>query len=92
MNIFISGGAGYIGSAAAAALIKTGHSVTVYDSLIKGYKQAVPKAARFVLADLADTDELQSTLKSEKLRCGDALRGIYRSRRKHGRSRTLLPQ
>ena len=65
MNIFISGGAGYIGSAAAAALIKTGHSVTVYDSLIKGYKQAVPKAARFVLADLADTDELQSTLKSE---------------------------
>jgi UDP-glucose 4-epimerase len=66
MNIFISGGAGYIGSAAAAELIKARHNVTVYDSLIKGYKQAVPKEARFILADLADTDTLQSILKSEK--------------------------
>ena len=28
MNIFLTGGAGYIGSATAEALIKAGHSVT----------------------------------------------------------------
>jgi UDP-glucose 4-epimerase len=65
MNIFVTGGAGYIGSAATAALIKAGHQVTVYDSLDKGYKQAVPSEARFVQADLSDIEILQATLKSE---------------------------
>jgi UDP-glucose 4-epimerase len=65
MNILVAGGAGYIGSAAAEALIEAGHRVTVYDSLVKGYRQAVPAGARFVQADLADTETLQSTLKSE---------------------------
>lgn len=65
MNIFVAGGAGYIGSAAAAALIEAGHRVTVYDSLVKGYRQAVPEGARFVQADLADTETLHSTLQSE---------------------------
>lgn len=65
MNIFVTGGAGYIGSAATDALIKAGHRVTVYDSLVKGYKQAIPAQARFVQADLSDTETLQATLKSE---------------------------
>jgi UDP-glucose 4-epimerase len=65
MNIFVTGGAGYIGSAATTALIKAGHRVTVYDSLVKGYKQAVPTEARFVQADLSDTETLQAALKSE---------------------------
>ena len=65
MNIFISGGAGYIGSCAAAALVKAGHTVTVYDSLIKGHQQAVPDAARFIQADLADTETLSSALLSD---------------------------
>lgn len=66
MNIFITGGAGYIGSSAAAALIHAGHQVTVYDSLIKGHKQAVPAGARFILADLADLETLHDTLREGK--------------------------
>ena len=54
MNIFITGGAGYIGSATAPLLLEAGHSVTVFDSLVKGYQQAVPKSAKFIQADLAD--------------------------------------
>ena len=50
MNILVTGGAGYIGSATAEALIKAGHAVTVYDSLITGHKQAVPNDATFVQA------------------------------------------
>ena len=38
MNIFITGRTSYIGSAAAEALLKAGHSVTIYDSLVTGYR------------------------------------------------------
>lgn len=65
MNIFLTGGAGYIGSAAAQTLLEAGHQVTVYDSLVKGYRAAVPAAARFVQADLSDLDTLHKTLSSE---------------------------
>jgi UDP-glucose 4-epimerase len=62
MNIFVTGGAGYIGSAMAEALINAGHSVTVYDSLVTGYRQAVPEGARLIQADLADSTTLAKTL------------------------------
>ncbi len=62
MNIFLTGGAGYIGSAAAQMLLENGHQVTVYDSLVKGYRAAVPAGARFVHADLADRETLDAEL------------------------------
>jgi UDP-glucose 4-epimerase len=65
MNIFLTGGAGYIGSAAAQTLLEAGHSVTIYDSLVKGYRAAVPEGARFITADLADQETLQAALSSE---------------------------
>lgn len=65
MNIFLTGGAGYIGSAAAQILLENGHRVTVYDSLVKGYREAVPSGARFVQADLADRDRLDAELSAE---------------------------
>jgi UDP-glucose 4-epimerase len=65
MNIFITGGAGYIGSAAADILLQNGHRVTVYDSLVTGHKAAVPEAASFIEADLADRTALESALGSE---------------------------
>jgi UDP-glucose 4-epimerase len=66
MNILVTGGAGYIGSATAEALAKAGHAVTVYDSLITGHKQAVPTDAVFVQADLSDSHTLIETLTREK--------------------------
>jgi UDP-glucose 4-epimerase len=63
MKIFVTGGAGYIGSAAAATLLQAGHSVTVYDSLVKGYRAAVPEEAEFIQADLADRERLRSVLR-----------------------------
>jgi UDP-glucose 4-epimerase len=62
MNIFVTGGAGYIGSATAQALLDAGHAVTVYDSLVTGHRAAVPKRADFIHADLADTAALQNAL------------------------------
>jgi len=66
MNILVTGGAGYIGSATAEALVKAGHAVTVYDSLITGHKQAVPSDATFVQADLSDSHALIETFTREK--------------------------
>ncbi len=66
MNIFITGGAGYIGSTASAALLKAGHHVTVYDSLVTGYRQAVPTGAEFIHADLGDAEALNSALNRRK--------------------------
>jgi UDP-glucose 4-epimerase len=66
MNIFVTGGAGYIGSAAAEALLKAGHTVTVYDSLITGHRQAVPDGAHFVHASLEDSHALAEALTAEK--------------------------
>ena len=66
MNILVTGAAGYIGSATAEALTKMGHAVTVYDSLVTGYPQAVPTDATFVQADLSDSHALIETLTREK--------------------------
>jgi UDP-glucose 4-epimerase len=62
MNILVTGGAGYIGSATAEALIGAGHSVTVYDSLVTGHRRAVPEGATFIEADLGDSHALVKTL------------------------------
>jgi UDP-glucose 4-epimerase len=66
MNIFVTGGAGYIGSAAADALIQAGHSVTVYDSLVTGHRAAVPKEASFIHASLDDSHALSEALTSQR--------------------------
>jgi UDP-glucose 4-epimerase len=66
MNIFVTGGAGYIGSATAQALLDAGHSVTVYDSLITGHRAAVPEKAHFIQASLDDRAALKQALSSER--------------------------
>lgn len=62
MRAFLTGGAGYIGGATAEALLAAGHAVTVYDNLSRGYRDAVPLGAEFVLGDIRDRDALQAAL------------------------------
>lgn len=66
MNIFVTGGAGYIGSATAEALIQAGHQVTVYDSLVTGHREAVPAGAKFIHASLDDSHALAEALTSTR--------------------------
>jgi UDP-glucose 4-epimerase len=64
VNILLTGGAGYIGSAAAQILLEAGHAVTVFDSLVTGHRAAVPPGAAFIQSDLADQVTLGSTLQA----------------------------
>lgn len=64
MHILVTGGAGYIGSAAAQRLLDDGYDVTVYDSLVTGHRAAIPGKARFIRADLAHADSLRQALQA----------------------------
>lgn len=66
MNIFLTGGAGYIGSVATRALVEAGHTVTVFDSLVTGYRAAIPENVHFVEGDLGDRPAIQAVLKGER--------------------------
>ena len=61
-RFLVTGGAGYVGSHMVAALCDRGASVTVLDNLRTGHRAAVPDAARFVRADLADAAAVDAVL------------------------------
>jgi UDP-glucose 4-epimerase len=48
VKVFVTGGAGYIGSVCAEELLNAGHQVTVYDNLSEGHRSAVDDRAAFV--------------------------------------------
>jgi UDP-glucose 4-epimerase len=54
--ILVTGGAGYIGSHIALALLDRGEQVVVLDNLSTGRRWLVPPTAMFVEADCADAD------------------------------------
>ena len=60
-KIFITGGAGYIGSHVVASLGEKGFDVLVYDNLITGHRDAL-LSGKLVVGDLKDTHLLRSTL------------------------------
>lgn len=66
MNLLVTGGAGYIGSATTAELIAAGHTVTVFDNLSRGHRGAVPREARFVHGDIGDRSALAEVFASQK--------------------------
>ena len=67
MKLLVLGGAGYIGSHTATELIDNGHEVVVADSLVTGYKEAVPQKAVFYQGDLRDKAFLCDLMKNEKV-------------------------
>ncbi len=65
MKIFITGGAGYIGSHVIAALGEQGHSILVYDNLSTGHRDAVLYGA-LVVGDLSDRKLVEDALRDFK--------------------------
>lgn len=63
MNVFVTGGAGYIGSICVEELLNAGHAVTVYDNLTEGHRSAVDARASFVEGCLSDPAKVEQAMK-----------------------------
>ncbi len=62
MKVFVTGGAGYIGSVTTRRLLDAGHSVVVFDSLERGHRAAVDARARLVAGDLRNAAAIRDAL------------------------------
>ena len=62
MRIFVTGGAGYIGSHVVKALGKEGHELLIYDNLSTGHEWAV-LSGRLLRGDLADRPAVREALR-----------------------------
>jgi dTDP-L-rhamnose 4-epimerase len=66
-KILITGGAGFVGSHTADALVKAGHDVVIYDNLTSQVHQNgisyLPQGAEFVLGDIRDLNKLSQVVK-----------------------------
>lgn len=65
-RVLITGGAGFVGSHTADALLAAGHEVCIFDNLTSqvhcGGESYVPRGARFVLGDVRDLERLSSVV------------------------------
>jgi UDP-glucose 4-epimerase len=66
MRVFITGGAGFIGSHTARLLVGAGHQVTVFDNLSTGRRDLVPAGAVFVRGDLKNEARLTAALAGQE--------------------------
>ena len=67
MNVLLTGGAGYIGSHTAVALLEAGHEVVVVDSLVNSHEESLRRVERitgralaFHKADCADPEAMRA--------------------------------
>jgi len=65
-HILITGGAGYVGGTVARLLLAEGHRATIVDNFIHSKPSALPEAATFVEADIADAVTMTRILSAEK--------------------------
>ncbi len=66
MNILVTGGAGYVGSACLRLLAASGHNPVAFDNLVEGHPIAVD-GAELVVGDIADTGLLTETMQKHQI-------------------------
>lgn len=62
LKALVTGGAGFIGSNVAKALLEAGYDVIVYDDLSTGYRANLIPGCEFVLADISDQGKLDKIM------------------------------
>jgi UDP-glucose 4-epimerase len=66
VKIFVTGGAGYIGSICVEELLQRGDEVIVFDSLSEGHRHAIDPRATFIQGDLNDSKSISLAINTSK--------------------------
>jgi UDP-glucose 4-epimerase len=66
MHIFVTGGAGYIGSICSEQLLDADHQVTIFDNLTEGHRRALDSRAKFIEGDLSHRDVILGTVREAR--------------------------
>ena len=66
MKVFVTGGAGYIGSVCVEQLLDAGHTVTVFDNLTEGHRSAVDPRAALIVGDLQKRCDIEDAMETAR--------------------------
>ncbi|MBV9128722.1 MAG: UDP-glucose 4-epimerase GalE [Verrucomicrobia bacterium] len=66
MKIFVTGGAGYIGSICVEEMLNQGHEIVVFDNLTEGHRLAVDPRAKLIEGELREPASIAGALRAEK--------------------------
>jgi UDP-glucose 4-epimerase len=66
VKIFVTGGAGYIGSICVEELLQYGHDVIVFDNLSEGHRMAIDPRATFIQGDLNDSKSVSLAINTSR--------------------------
>ena len=66
MKVFVTGGAGYIGSVTTELLLNECHEVTVFDNLKRGHREAIDERAELIEGDLLNATDIRDAMLSVK--------------------------
>jgi UDP-glucose 4-epimerase len=67
MRVLVTGGAGYIGSNMVLGLLDRGDEPVILDSLVTGYREAIPDGVPFYHGDMGDEELVGKILRGEKI-------------------------
>lgn len=67
MKVFVTGGAGYIGSICVEQLLHQGHQVVVIDNLQEGHREAITPQAEFYEGDYGDSALLKTIFSKHRI-------------------------
>lgn len=66
MKVFITGGAGYIGSVTTELLLDQGHETMVFDNLERGHRAALDPRSAFTEGDIRDAGQIDKAISAFK--------------------------
>jgi len=66
VKIFVTGGAGYVGSICVEELLQRGHDLIVFDNLSEGHRLAIDPRATFIQGDLNDSKSVSLAINTSK--------------------------
>jgi UDP-glucose 4-epimerase len=66
MKIFVTGGAGYIGSICVEQMLDEGHEIVVFDNFTEGHRLAVDPRSKVIEGELRDPASIRAALAAEK--------------------------